>query len=71
MTKHLCILQIWLRSKKRCTRSIDCAHGGSACDRVQLIMVHNDKGALAIMCAYQIVPQIQVLHRQAGLTINI
>ncbi len=33
-------------------------------------MVHNDKGALAIVCAYQVVPQIQVLDWQAGLTIN-
>lgn len=34
-------------------------------------MVHNDKGALAIMCAHQVVPQIQILDWQAGLTINI
>ncbi|KAA6423533.1 MAG: hypothetical protein FRX49_06593 [Trebouxia sp. A1-2] len=38
---------------------------------VQLVMVHNDKGALAIMCAHQVVPQIQILDWQAGLTINI
>ncbi len=59
-----------LRGIRRCTRSIDSAHGGSAGDRVQLIMVHNHKGTLAIVCAYQVVPQIQVLHWQAGLTTN-
>ena len=70
-TKIVCVLHIMLRSMNGCTRSIDSAHGGSAGDRVQLIMVHNHKGALAIVCAYQVVPQIQVLDWQAGLTINI
>lgn len=43
------------------TCAVHKAHGSRSSLSLLLIMIHDHKGALPIMCCHQIVPQVQIL----------